>query len=165
MIQLMLTIIPAILPGNIALSLLFFGIAYAVFTLKLQRKIAHPQKTREMQAKIKALTKELNEMAKRKEDITAKQAELMPLVKKSMSFQMRSMFVVLPLFFLVYYVAIPTVYGAFTLQYVNFIIPMTYQSVFFFTILISGIVGSMVMLVHDKKRYGNPSQQPAPQQA
>jgi uncharacterized membrane protein (DUF106 family) len=106
-------------PLNIIIAVVLLAFAYATFTLKVQRKLVHPNKTKDLQQRIQKLTKEMNEMAKRNEDISAKQAELMPLMKESMNSQMKVMVVILPIFVIIYDVIIPALFGGFMAQQVS----------------------------------------------
>lgn len=145
-----LTVLIPSMPFNIALAVILVGVGYSTFSLKLQRRLTNPQKTRDMQAKINALTKQMNEMAKRNEDVTAKQAELMPLIRESMQAQMKSMFVILPVFFLIYYGALPFVFGGFAAEAFTVIVPLNYTSLFIVTAIAFGLILSLGILIKDK---------------
>lgn len=140
------------MPQSVALSIILIGIAYAVFAIVLQRKINDPKKMRALQKQINDLTKEINEMAKRKEDVTEKQKLIMPLMGDTMKLQMRTIFVVLPLFFLVYYGAIPFLYHPFFGTEYTIIYPMSYQTLFFATVFVLGFVLSFAILEYDKRK-------------
>ena len=145
-----MTIITLPLPINVAMAVILFGVAYAILTLKLQRTLSHPKKMRDIQMKISALTKELGEMSKRNEDITEKQKEIMPLMKQSMQMQMKSMVVIFPLFLFVYYLALPTIFGAFSAEAFNFIVPLPYNSLFIVTAIVTGLIMSFTLLAKDR---------------
>ncbi len=142
--------VAAALPVSIAVMLIAIGMVYSIVTITLQRKISNPKKMKEIQAKIKALTKEMNEMAKRKENIAEKQKELMPLMKESMKTQMKSMIIVLPVFLLIYYGALPLLFGSYAGQQINIVIPFTYSGLFFYTAFIMGILITIGILIRDK---------------
>jgi uncharacterized membrane protein (DUF106 family) len=141
------------MPFNIALAILLLGIGYATFALKVQRTLTSPKKTREIQQKIKVLTKELNEMAKRNEDITEKQKELMPLLNESMKTQMKGMFVILPVFFLVYYAMLPMVFNPIAQEaFTIFSIPLAYGTLFIVGAVIFGLVLGLFVSMLDRKK-------------
>ena len=146
-------ILTLVMPPNVAVAAVLIGLAYAIFSLKVQRKLTNPQKTREIQTKIQQLTKEMNEMAKRREDITAKQAELMPLFRESMQLQMKSMFVILPIFFIVYYGLIPFAFGAFNNTIIKiYIIPFTYSTLFIASAVIAALILSTIVMTLDRAK-------------
>jgi uncharacterized membrane protein (DUF106 family) len=161
-----------VMPSNVAVAAVMVGIAYAIFSLKVQRKLTNPQKTREIQGRIQQLTKEMNEMAKRREDITAKQAELMPLFKESMQLQMKGMFVILPIFFIIYYGLIPLAFGAFNNTYFNiYIIPFTYSTLFIGSAVVAALIMNVFVMMMDKAKakklkqasqIGGPGASPSP---
>jgi uncharacterized membrane protein (DUF106 family) len=140
-----------IMPINVATAAIMIGFAYAILTLKVQRRLTNPQKTKEIQAKIQSLTKEMNEMSKRKEDITAKQAEIMPLFQQSMKLQMKSMFVILPVFFLIYYGLLPLAFSAFASAYFTiYAIPFTYGTLFIGSAVIASLIINIAIMLRDK---------------
>ncbi len=150
MIPLVFTILTA-MPINVAIAVVLFGLGYGIFSLVLQRKLGNPKKTKEIQQRINNLTKEMNEMAKRNEDITQKQQELMPLLKESMMSQMKSMFVIFPVFLVIYYVLLPYAFSSYASDQVNFIVPLTYTSLFIVTAIVTGLVLSMFILFNDRR--------------
>ena len=140
------------LPVEIVVLMLIIGVAYAAFSIFLQRKLINQKRIRELQLKVKELTKEMQEMAKRKEDITAKQGELMPLMNESMKHQFKAMFVILPIFFIVYYVLLPNAFGAFNGQVYNFFVPLSYTNIFFIAAFVAGMALSFGMQIRDRRK-------------
>ena len=146
-----LTILVPAMPLNIALAIVLFAMAYATFTLKIQRRMTNPQKTKELRAKISNLTKEMNAMAKRNENIASKQAELMPLINESMMSQMKGMFVILPVFFLVYYGLMPIIFNPISAEQFSLIgIGLGFGSLFIATCIIFGLILSISIMIRDK---------------
>ncbi len=147
----LLTVIAPAMPLAITTALVLLGIGYATFALVLQRKLSNPAKAREIQQKIQALTKELNAMAKRGEDISAKQSELMPMLNESMKSQMKSMFVILPVFFVIYYGIMPLVFGKFSADMVTLLVlPLNYGGLFIATAIITGLIYSAGIMIRDR---------------
>jgi len=150
---------------EIVLAVAILGVAYGLFAIMLQRKLVNQSRMREIQQKVKALTKEIQEMTSRKEDATAKQKELMPLMGESMKSQLKATFVILPVFFAVYYVALPNMFAAFNGQVYNFFFPLTYLNIFFVAAFVSGMVLSLIVQLHmraqakAKARAAQPPQQ------
>jgi uncharacterized membrane protein (DUF106 family) len=141
------------MPPMIAASIIAIGIAYAIFSVVLQRKLVDPKRMREIQYKVNKLSKDLNAMIKNnasKEEISNKQKELMPLMSENMKKQFKPMIVILPIFFLVYYVLLGALYSGVANDTVYFIMPLNYRGLFFATVLILGFILSIVILIYDR---------------
>jgi uncharacterized membrane protein (DUF106 family) len=123
------------------------GLVYALFAVAIQRALSNPKRLREIQAQISKATKEINQMVKSKvpeAQIMAKQKEIMPLLGESMKSSMKPMFVILPLFLIVYYVLVPKLpLGAPAT-------PKTIQEFFFMVVFIAGIVAAIALMIYDK---------------
>lgn len=132
------------------LIIVVIALLYTLLSVGLQRKLSNPVRQQEVQLKMNAISKELNAMIKSnapKEQIAAKQKEIMPLMSESMRAQFKPMLIILPLFFVVYYALVP-------------MIPLgvksaSMQNAFFVAVLIFGLVTSMVFLVKDRKKAKN----------
>ncbi|MGC8651877.1 MAG: EMC3/TMCO1 family protein [Candidatus Micrarchaeia archaeon] len=126
------------------------ALLYTLLSVALQRKLSNPVHLQEIQLKMNAISKELNAMIKSnapKEQIAAKQKEIMPLMSESMRAQFKPMLVILPLFFIVYYALVP-------------LLPLgtkglNIQESFFVAVLVFGLATSMVFLVKDRKKAKN----------
>ncbi len=150
----------AIMPVSIALSIVLIGVLYTAISVLLQRKLINPKRMRELQQKSKDITTELNRLVKAnapKEHIEAKQKELMPMLSESMRSQMKPMFVILPIFLVMYYLILPTVFASSTTSFFMFTLfgakeQLGLRGLFFYTVLIIGIIASISILVYDKKK-------------
>ena len=95
----------ALMPMGTVIIIIAIGIAYVAFSTFAQRKVGNPKKMRELQQRMNALSKELNQLVKSnatKEEIAKKQSELMPLMSENMKTSIKPMLVILPVFFRVY---------------------------------------------------------------
>ncbi len=127
------------------------AVLYALVSVAIQRKLSNAKRLREIQAQISKVTKEMNQMVKNKApeaEIAAKQKAMMPLLGESMKSSMKPMFVILPMFLIVYYVLIPM------LPFPAPATPKNIQQFFFVAVFISGIVAAVIMMVYDKKATG-----------
>jgi len=141
------------MPITLALLMVALGFGYIALITLLQRKVlTNPAKIAELQLKINSISAEMRAMAKNGQDVREKQKELMPHMKESTKMQMKSMFIVMPLSLVVYFVALPTAFAGSSSYVLNFIVPMGYLSIFFWTALISGIVMSTVLMRRDRAR-------------
>lgn len=143
------------------------AIFYAVGAVVLQRRLTNPKRQRELQRKIKEHTNTVKEMTKsgaQKSEIMSKQNEMMPLLSESMRSQIKPMFVILPLFLILYYVLLPYLISSLgaTKSTVDFIFSgLSYQSFFFVVVFISGIATSIFVLVYDKAKGKKEAQEAA----
>ncbi|MGC8662243.1 MAG: EMC3/TMCO1 family protein [Candidatus Micrarchaeia archaeon] len=139
---------------TIELFVALVAILYTLLSFIIQRKVANMKKVYEMQEKIKAKSKELNEMVKsgiKNEELLAKQKEVMGLATESMVNQMKPMVIILPLFLIVYYLLLPAlfpnnptfVFGSFKL---------TYNTLFILIVFIFGFILSFSFLAIDKSK-------------
>ena len=143
-------IIPVIsLPIGAEVVIIAIGICYTLLSVFLQRKLTNPKKLRDIQSRMKQLTKEMNEMTKAnapKEQIMAKQSEIMPLMGESMRAQLKSTFVLLPMFVVFYYLFIPNlplgVSGAVA----------SVKTLFFITVFAFGMVMLVVTTLYDRRK-------------
>ncbi len=135
------------LPVGAEMVVIVIGALYTLASVLLQRKLMNPKRMREVQSQIKKLTNELNALVKSnapKEQQAAKQSEVMKLMGESMRTSMKPMFVIMPIFLVVYYLVLPALLLAVGMA------TKSGQSVFFYTVLILGLVSSMVILLYDR---------------
>ena len=126
------------------------------FSVAMQRKLTNPRRNVEIQRQIQAKTKELNEMSKNKasnEQLAAKQKEVTTLLSESMRSQFKPMLVVLPVFFLVYYMILPAIFAS-DITVTVLSSTFDYKTYFIIVSFIVGFALSMGMMAYDKKRFG-----------
>lgn len=147
----------ALMPMSTVIILIAIGIAYVAFSTFAQRKVGNPKKMRELQQRMNALSKELNQLVKSnapKEEIAKKQSELMPLMSENMKTSIKPMLVILPVFFLLYYLVLPTTFHSIANEYVLFLgsMKLNYLGVFFACVFILGIATSIIIMIYDRKK-------------
>ncbi len=143
------------MPVTLAILMVALGIGYiSLITLLQRRFLTNPARIAELQLKINAVSAEVRQHLKNgnKELAMAKQKEIMPHMKESTKMQMKSMFVVMPLSLIVYFVLLPTAFAGSTAYVINFIVPMGYLAIFFWSALIAGVIMSGVLMSRDRKR-------------
>ncbi|MEM0106808.1 MAG: EMC3/TMCO1 family protein [Candidatus Micrarchaeaceae archaeon] len=140
----------------ITISLISIAVAYTLLSVFIQRKLVNPRRMAEIQIIMKEHSKKLSEMIKQgasKEDIIAKQREIMPLMSESVKAQFKPIFIIIPLFFVLYYLLIPQVSMMLgvksSIQIFSF--NLTSQEVFFIGAFFFGIIISIAMMIHDRK--------------
>ena len=147
----------ALMPMGTVIILIAIGIAYVAFSTFAQRKVGNPKKMRELQQRMNALSKEPNQLVKSnapKEEIAKKQSELMPLMSENMKTSIKPMLVILPVFFLLYYLVLPTTFHSIANEYVLFLgsMKLNYLGVFFACVFILGIATSIIIMIYDRKK-------------
>ncbi len=129
---------------TIALEVVILGVAYASVAFLLQRKVSNIDKVNEIRVKINTHQKELNEMMKsnaQKSDLDKKQQEMMVMLSESMKYQMKGMFVVVPMFILFYYFLLPTAFTGISGNIATlFTLGFTYQTLFVGSAFVTGII-------------------------
>ncbi len=130
------------------------AVIYATIAFFLQRKVSNIKRVNEIRKTVNQHQKDLNEMIKTnaaKADIEKKQQEMMSMLSESMKYQMKGMFIVVPMFLLIYYVALPYVFGGVTGTIATiFSINLTYQTLFVASAFVCGIVLLILVSVVDK---------------
>jgi uncharacterized membrane protein (DUF106 family) len=137
-------IFPALLVGVIA-------VVYTLTSFILQRKLANMKKVYEMQAIIKAKTKELTELTKKgvpSAELAQKQKEVMSLASESMMHQMKPMIIILPLFFIVFYLLLPAVVPPKTIINIG-TYKFAYTTFFIIIVFVLGVLLSISVLIRD----------------
>jgi len=155
----------SVMPLPIALAIIAFGLVEVVISIVVQRKLSNPRRARELQAKMNRLSKELQGLGSSasKEVLTAKQNEIMALMKENMGMMIKPMIVALPLFLILYYVVLPAGFNSFAGETFTFIVPLNYTSLFFVTVLIFGIISSIIITIYDKKKMREETSMPEKQ--
>ena len=95
---------------EIITAITLISVAYVMLSVFLQRRLVNMRRVMEVQEAIKTKTKELTDMGKGGADqasLAAKQKEITALLSESMRSQMKPMFVVLPMFLVLYYLLLP----------------------------------------------------------
>ena len=130
------------------------AVAYVILSVMLQRKLANPRRTYEVQDIIKKKTNELAELSKNKADqavLAAKQKEITGLLSESMKASMKPMFVVLPIFLVLYYLVFPNVFPS-TLTVTLFSMNLGYKTYFVAIAFVLGFVISTSLMAYDRAK-------------
>ncbi|MDE1874182.1 MAG: DUF106 domain-containing protein [Candidatus Micrarchaeota archaeon] len=147
----------------LGIEITVIALAYVVFSVFVQRKLVDMRKMQETQDVIKQKSKELNELSKSgasQEKLAEKQKEITSMLGQSMRSQLKPMFVVLPIFFVVYYLVFPAVFPS-SLQITVPFISMTlgYQTYFIAVAFVGGMVLSFGLMFRDRIRLAREKKQ------
>lgn len=140
----------------VGIEITMVALVYVVFSVVVQRKLVDMKRMQEVQEIIKGKSKELNELSKNKASqdvLMAKQKEITSLLGQSMKSQLKPMFVVLPIFFVVYYLVFPAVFTTNPSVTVPIIsMTLNYKSYFIAVAFVAGIILSMALMLRDRMR-------------
>jgi uncharacterized membrane protein (DUF106 family) len=135
------------------IELVIAAIIYSLSTFFLQRKVSDIKRVNEIRKAISQEQKELSEMLKNnanKQAIDEKQKKMMSLVSETMKYQMKAMFIVIPLFLVVYYELLPMGFAGAGITYNIFSTNLNYQNIFIIIAFISGIVLLVTFTIYEK---------------
>jgi uncharacterized membrane protein (DUF106 family) len=147
----------------VGIEITVIAVVYVLFSVFVQRKLIDMRRMREVQETIKAKSKELNDMVKQKasqEIMMAKQKEITSLLGQSMRSQLKPMFVVLPIFFVMYYLIFPAVFATNPNVTVP-ILSMTvnYKTYFIALAFVLGLIMTAVLMLRDRMRLAKEKKQ------
>jgi uncharacterized membrane protein (DUF106 family) len=140
----------------VGIEITVIAIVYVAFSVSIQRKLVDMRKMQEVQETIKQKSKELNELSKNKASqdvLMAKQKEITSLLGQSMRSQLKPMIVVLPIFFVVYYLIFPAVFTtnpSITLPLLAW--TLNYRSYFVMVAFVAGMIISFGLMFLDRVR-------------
>ena len=147
----------------VGIEITIIAIVYVMFSVYVQRRLIDMKHMQEVQETIKQKSKELNEMSKNKasqEVLLAKQKEITSLLSKSMSSQLKPMFVVLPIFFVVYYLVFPAVFTTNPSITVPVLaLTLNYKSYFIMVAFVVGLALSLGLMLRDRIRFAKEKKQ------
>ncbi|MGA3020797.1 MAG: EMC3/TMCO1 family protein [Candidatus Micrarchaeales archaeon] len=136
----------------IEIEITIIALVYVIFSISTQRKLINPKRNYEIQDAIKQKSKELSELSRNKasqEQLLAKQREVTALLSESMKSQLKPMFVILPIFFVMYYVLFPAIFpsdSTVTLLSMKF----DYKTYFIILAFVFGLALSIIMMARDR---------------
>lgn len=136
-----------VLPMNVTIIIVAIAMVYVVASVFVQRKLSNPKKMRYLQARIKGIQGEFTQMMKSnapKEQINAKQMELLKHTKESMQNSMKPMIVIFPMLLIFEYALLPSLPLGVSVA--------SMQSMFFWAIVILGLASSVVIMLYDRKK-------------
>lgn len=150
----------------IAVELGIGALLYILLSLLLQRKFGNPMRLAEIQTIMNKKYKELTELSKTADQalLSAKQKEITPLMSEMMKIQYKPMFVVMPVFLVIYYLILPALFPTSpTVQLLSF--TLSYKNYFIAVSFVAGLALSLCVSAYDKARVAKRQQaQAAPQQ-
>jgi len=105
----------------------------------------------DVQESLKAKSNELAEMGKKGTDqqlMLAKQKEITSLLSESMKSQFKPIFVIIPIFLVLYYLALPNLFPS-SAMVTFFSMTMNYRSYFILVSFVLGLIFSTGVMIYD----------------
>ncbi|MEM0086864.1 MAG: EMC3/TMCO1 family protein [Candidatus Micrarchaeaceae archaeon] len=136
------------------LEIVLISVAYVAFSVFLQRKLSNVNELYDMQDQMKVKQKELMEMVKNnasQEELAAKQKELMHISGKVMAKQLKASIIILPIFIILYYVALPMAFPSSSTVHISSL-SVNYRIFFFYVVFLLGVISSIVLMVVDRRK-------------
>ena len=136
---------------NVILVLVLIAIVYVSFSVFAQRKIANYKRIKEIKKEMDIKMKELRSFGKdvQKEVLDLKQKEITALASESMRHQIKPTLIILPIFFLLYYVALPYFFpSTLTVTVLSFVLP--YKTFFIAVSFVLGLLSTIILSAYER---------------
>ncbi len=163
------------------IEIIVFAIAFAFFSYYLNKKIGHRDKVRDLQKKVNEYQKELKDAYARKDEakikeLSAREKEMMDHMKQMTLLPMRTMVLILPLWFVIFYFILPALFSNYILTNMPFPVPSSIafwqpwknwlgaRGLFIYATVFAGLFVELVFTRIEKKIFQKLQQQPQQQQ-
>lgn len=127
------------------------AVVYVAFSVFVQRRLSNYKRIKEIKKEMDSKMKELRQMGSSasKDVIDAKQKEITSLASESMKHQLKPTFIILPVFFLLFYIALPMAFGPHTtVTVLSFTVP--YTTFFVALAFVLGILSTITLTIYEK---------------
>lgn len=144
----------------IAIELVLIALGYVIVSVVAQRKFSNIKRIKEIRMQMNEKMAEVKKMGKdvEKSVIDAKQKEMADLTSEMMKHQLKSSFIILPIFIVLVYVALPYEFASTQFSYTFSGLTFTYKTFFIAAAFIFGILSSIVIGIYDKIAAKNASE-------
>ena len=135
----------------IILELVAIAICYVSFSVFVQRKLANYKRIKEIKKEMDVKMKELRTLGTdvKKEVLDLKQKEITALASESMRHQIKPTLIILPIFFLLFYVALPYFFPAsLNIAVLSYTLP--YKTFFIVVSFILGIASTILLAAYER---------------
>ncbi len=136
---------------NPIIALIAIAILYVSFSVFAQRRIANYKRIKEIKKEMDAKMKELRAFEKdvSKEIVELKQKEITELASESMKHQIKPTLIILPIFFLLFYVLLPMLFPAtLTVTVLSYTLP--YKTFFIAASFVLGMLSSILLAAYER---------------
>lgn len=135
----------------IILELVAIAICYVSFSVFVQRKLANYKRIKEIKKEMDVKMKELRALGTdaKKEVLDLKQKEITALASESMRHQIKPTLLILPIFFLLFYVVLPHFFSAApSIKVLSYTLP--YNTFFIVVSFILGITSTILLAAYER---------------
>lgn len=135
----------------IILELVLIAIVYVTFSVFVQRKLANYKRIKEIKKEMDIKMKELRTMGSnvQKEVMDLKQKEITALASESMRHQIKPTLIILPIFFVLYYVALPMFFPAtFSVTVLSY--TLSYKTFFIAVSFVLGLMSTVILAAYER---------------
>lgn len=136
----------------IALELALIAAGYVAVSVIAQRKISNVKRIREIRTQLNAKMANMRKLDRNtsREIMDAEQKEMAALTSEMMKHQLKASMIVLPVFVILVYFALPYIFGNqnFSITILSF--KLTYSSFFVAVAFVLGMLSQAVIAVYDK---------------
>ncbi|MDE1860286.1 MAG: DUF106 domain-containing protein [Candidatus Micrarchaeota archaeon] len=139
----------------ILIGLICFAIAYSIFSVMMQRRLANMPRVSELQRNMKTKMDEYKTKAKgsaSNDELSKIQSELGAISSELMKHQLKPMLVIFPVFIVVFYFFLPAIFPPQT-AVTLFSYPLSYRSTFVVVAAVLGIALSSTLMLRDRRKY------------
>jgi uncharacterized membrane protein (DUF106 family) len=147
------------------IELILIAVAYVSFSVFVQRKLANYKRIKEIKKEMDSKMKELRAIGSNveKEVLATKQKEITALASESMRHQIKPTLIILPIFFALFYVALPMAFpSAPKVTVLSYTVP--YTTFFIAVSFVLGLLSTIVLGAYERvtaKRQQQASASPA----
>ena len=138
---------------SIVLDIIVIAALYVTLSVVVQRKIGNFARMKEIRQEMNSKMSELRKMGKdvSSEVLKAKQAEIAALTSESMKHQLKPTLMILPVSLVLFYVALPMVFGHQSVNINIFGITITsYTYLFIIVAFVLGMASTLTLSVYDR---------------
>lgn len=136
----------------IAIELVLIALGYVIVSVTAQRKFSNIKRIKEIKVEMNAKVAELKKMGNdaSKEIMAEKQKEMATLTSEMMRHQLKSSLIILPIFVVLVYFALPYEFANQPFNLTIMSIPFTYRTFFVVAAFIFGMISSIAIAIYDK---------------
>ena len=138
---------------ELALEIAVIAVLYVLLSVSIQRKLGNIKRIKEIKKEMNMHMADLKKAgsAMSKDEFAAKQKRITTLASESMRHQLKPTFIVLPIFFLIFYVVLPYLFPASTTPSISlFGFSLTYAQFFIAIAFTMGILSTIMIGIYDR---------------
>jgi uncharacterized membrane protein (DUF106 family) len=139
--------------SSIVLEVIVIAILYVIVSVTVQRKVGNFERMREIRKQLNEKMKDLRKLGNTASsaELKAKQDEITALTSESLKHQMKPTLLVLPISLVLFYVALPLVFGSQKVDVSLLGITLTsYQYLFVVSAFVCGLAATGILSMYDR---------------